>query len=58
MDTILRRIRLGDRTVEVWENPDVPFACSSEAFARCVAAGDWVLLFNVLALAGGRVYTA
>ena len=53
-----RRIRIRGKLVEVWENPDVPFAYSVEAFERCVQDGDWVLLFNALTLAGGRVYLA
>jgi len=61
MKPICRRIRSGGRTIEVWENPDVPFECSAEELERWVADSDWprdwVLVFNALTLAGGRVYT-
>jgi hypothetical protein len=53
-----RRVLRRGGVVEVWENPDVPFAWSLRAFEQQVARGDWVLVFNVLALANGRIYSA
>ena len=34
---IRRRVRLRNALVEVWENPDVPFACGKDAVARYLA---------------------
>ena len=54
--------RSGRRAIETWENPDVPFECLAEEFELCVADSDWlrdwVLVFNALMLASGRVYAA
>ncbi len=55
---IRRRIRLRNALIEVWENPDVPFACGKEAVERYAARGEWVLVFNALALTAGRIYLA
>jgi hypothetical protein len=49
-------VRLRSGLVEVWENPDVPFAVGADAFARYAARGDWVLLFNALTLSTARLY--
>ena len=51
-------VRLRSGLVEIWENPDVPFAVGADAFARYAARGDWILLFNALALCTGRIYRA
>jgi hypothetical protein len=37
---------------EIWNNPDVAFSCSQAARARYAEAGNWVMLFNALVLAG------
>jgi len=55
---IRRRVRLKNAFVEVWENPDVPFACGKDAVERYVAQGEWVFVFNALVLATVRIYLA
>ena len=51
-------VRLKSGMVEIWENPDAPFAYGAEAFRSYAARGEWVLLFNALALSSGRIYVA
>jgi hypothetical protein len=51
-------VRLQSGLVEIWENPDAPFAYGADAFQRYAARGEWVLLFNALALSAGRIYLA
>jgi len=41
---------VGGQLVEVWENPDFPFRCSSEDIEKYAESGYWVLLFNALML--------
>ena len=41
---------VGGQLVEVWENPDFPFRCSSEDIEKYAESGHWVLLFNALML--------
>ena len=41
---------VGGQLVEVWENPDFPFRCSSEDIESYAESGHWVLLFNALML--------
>ena len=41
---------VGGQLVEVWENPDFPFRCSSEDIENYAESGHWVLLFNALML--------
>ena len=36
--------------VEVWENPDHPFAATAAAVRRYAAQGDWAMLFNAMIL--------
>jgi hypothetical protein len=36
--------------VEVWENPDHPFAGTTADLHRYAAEGDWVMLFNAMIL--------
>lgn len=36
-------------------DPDRPFRATRAAIRRWVADGDWVLLFNAITLASGRV---
>lgn len=36
--------------VEVWENPDYPFAGTTADLHRYAAEGDWVMLFNAMIL--------
>lgn len=38
------------RPVEVWENPDHPFAGTTADLHRYAAEGDWVTLFNAMIL--------
>ena len=53
LDTEAGRHRLfvGGQLVEVWENPDFPFRCSSEGIEEYAESGNWTLLFNALMLA-------
>ena len=45
-----RRIIVGDKTVEVWESPDVAFDATTHALRHYANAGEWVALFNALTL--------
>jgi hypothetical protein len=36
--------------VEVWENPDHPFAATAAAVRQYAAQGDWAMLFNAMIL--------
>jgi hypothetical protein len=49
---ISRRVLVSGKTYELWENPDAPFSCSTDALTRYAERGDWVSLFNALVLAG------
>jgi hypothetical protein len=50
-ETGRHRLFVGGQLVEVWENPDFPFRCSSEDIEKYAESGHWVLLFNALSLA-------
>lgn len=45
------RLFVGGQLVEVWENPEFPFRCTSEDIETYAAAGRWILLFNAMTLA-------
>jgi hypothetical protein len=45
------RLFVGGQLVEVWENPDFPFRCTSEDIERYAESGHWILLFNAMMLA-------
>jgi hypothetical protein len=48
-----RRFYLAGEPIEMWEDPDLPFRCTPDDFNAWATNGDWVLLFNALAMMGG-----
>jgi hypothetical protein len=52
MQTVGERKRLfvSGRLLEYWEHPEVPFGWTAEELQAYADRGDWVLLFNGLAL--------
>jgi hypothetical protein len=46
-----QRFLLGGEMVELWEDPEFPFSPVDEDIQEYVDRSQWVLLFNVLALA-------
>jgi len=47
---VMRRIMVDGQTLELWESPDATFDPTNQALARYAGAGDWIALFNALAL--------
>lgn len=45
-----RQTLLEGQVVELWENPDAPFACDPRALAAYASSGEWELLFNGIML--------
>jgi hypothetical protein len=43
---------LDGQPIEYWEDPELPFRCTAEDLQGYATRGDWVLLFNALALLG------
>jgi hypothetical protein len=50
-ETGRHRLFVGGQLVEVWENPDFPFRCTSDDIEKYAESGHWVLLFNAMMLA-------
>lgn len=50
----VRRFFLSGEMVELWENPDFPFCCTSEGIQEYAEDGEWVLLFSALTLGSTR----
>jgi hypothetical protein len=46
---------LDGQPIEYWEDPDLPFRCTSEDLKGYVTRGEWVLLFNALTLLGSPI---
>ena len=56
MRTVVQRKRMfvAGRLVEYWEHPEVSFGWSREELQGYADRGDWVTLFNGLALTAPR----
>ncbi len=46
---------LDGEPIEYWEDPNLPFRCTAHDLQGYATRGDWVLLFNALALLGAPV---
>lgn len=46
----LTRVLFSGQVIEIWDDPVAPFGCDRESLERYAASGDWVMLFNALAL--------
>ena len=49
------RIYASEGELEFWEDPDHPFGCSARDLRSFHDRGEWVLLFNAVALTAGRL---
>ena len=47
----------GEMRYELWEDPERPFGCAPRDLEQYVEQEAWVLLFNAVALTGGRRVT-
>jgi hypothetical protein len=45
-----QRFYLSGESLELWEDPDLPFRCTPEEMREYAARGQWELLFNALML--------
>ncbi len=45
-----RRFYLDGKSIEYWEDPNLPFRCTADELQGYATRGDWVLLFNALTL--------
>jgi len=49
-----KRVFLSGQLVEYWENADLPFGWAREDLQAYLDRGQWILLFNAVALNGPR----
>jgi hypothetical protein len=49
-----KRVFLSGQLVEYWENAELPFGWAREDLQGYLDRGQWVLLFNAVALNGPR----
>jgi len=46
---------LAGEPLELWEDPELPFRCTPEEIRNYAMRGNWILLFNALAMVGSPV---
>ena len=49
-----RRVFVAGQLIEYWENGELPFGSAAEDLQSYAERGEWVLLFNALALTAPR----
>jgi len=53
-----RRVLLAGKLVDLWEHPELAFGWTDDDIQRFIDRGDWISLFNAVALLAPRPHPA